>query len=143
MDAPTTGFHEILPGSPAERLNQLNLCSAPNVSQFYSQFNIIGVNRPDVQPRDFNRGASILRALGHPARLEILFMLEKQEADVTTIQHWLKLSQASTSNHLKTLHSAGIISRRSQGTSVYYTIDDDLGRALLPLLKECEPIWRP
>ncbi len=104
---------------------------------------MINDNRSHSQTRDFIRAANLLRAMGHPARLEILFLLEEQEANVTTIQRWLNLSQASTSNHLKTLHSAGIISRRSQGTSVYYTIDDDLGRALLPLLKECEPIWRP
>ena len=93
------------------------------------------------KPRDFNRAATVLRALGHPARLEILFLLEKQEADVTTIQRWIQVSQASTSNHLKTLFDAGRISRRSQGTSAYYCVGQRLGKDLLPLLKDCKPIW--
>ena len=92
---------------------------------------------------DFNRAANLLRALGHPARLEILFILEEQEINVSTIQHLLNLSQASTSHHLKMLYDSGIISRRPQGTSVYYTVSPDLGKALLPALKECKPIWQP
>lgn len=98
-------------------------------------------NRYRVKPRDYDRAATVLRALGHPARLEILFLLEKQEADVTTIQRWIQVSQASTSNHLKTLFDAGLISRRSQGTSAYYCVGQGLGKDLLPLLKDCKPIW--
>ncbi|MEE9464717.1 MAG: metalloregulator ArsR/SmtB family transcription factor [Candidatus Neomarinimicrobiota bacterium] len=104
---------------------------------------MINIKLSRKQVYDFNRAANLLRALGHPARLKILFLLEDKEANVDTIKRHIRLSQAQTSHHLKTLHELGILRRRPQGTSNYYTIRNGVERKLLPGLRKFKALWKP
>lgn len=81
--------------------------------------------------------ASQLRALGHPARLEILRILAENGtgtcccADVTTC---LPLAQSTVSQHIKVLLAAGLIERRSEGTKNCYTVRADALAAVRAML---------
>jgi ArsR family transcriptional regulator len=71
--------------------------------------------------------ANIMRALGHPVRLEILRILASQQGecccgDVTEI---LPLAQSTVSQHIKVLFDAGLIERKAQGTRNRYCISHD------------------
>lgn len=72
--------------------------------------------------------AGVLRALGHPVRLDILRILGENGsgqcccADVTLC---LPLAQSTVSQHIKVLLAAGLIERRAQGTKNCYTVRDD------------------
>lgn len=69
--------------------------------------------------------ANIMRALGHPVRLEILRILANQQsgecccADVTDS---LTLAQSTVSQHIKVLLDAGLIDRKPHGTRNRYCI---------------------
>ena len=89
----------------------------------------------------FSRAAGLLKVLGHPARLQILHFTEGSEETVTAIQEHVGLTQAMTSQHLKTLFEAGLLQKRRQGTSIYYHITEGLGKKILARLRECQELW--
>jgi DNA-binding transcriptional ArsR family regulator len=70
--------------------------------------------------------AERFRILGDATRLSILSVLRARgELSVGEICAALEgSSQANISKHLRTLHDAGIVSRRREGTSAYYMIAD-------------------
>ena len=62
----------------------------------------------------------MLKALGHPVRLQIVEGLIKDECNVSQIQKSLGLPQSTISQHLRILKNAGIIKGRREGTKVCY-----------------------
>ena len=65
----------------------------------------------------------ILRAINHPARLEILKLIdEKKQLKVTDIYTALHLQQAVASQHLAVLRRAGFVSTKKESKFVYYTL---------------------
>ncbi len=77
--------------------------------------------------------AAIMRALGHPVRLNILRIIARQErgecccADVTDS---LTLAQSTVSQHIKVLLDAGLIARQPRGTRNCYIVQHDRLAAL-------------
>ena len=72
-----------------------------------------------------NRIATIAKALGHPARVAIIEHLMKvNECICGDIVNELPLAQATVSQHLKELKSAGIIKGNIEGNSICYCIDE-------------------
>ena len=68
--------------------------------------------------------ADFLKALAHPARLQIVEFLKSGEKNVGSIIKALSIQQSSLSRHLTILREAGILKSRQQGTVVYYNIED-------------------
>jgi len=64
------------------------------------------------------------RALGEPMRLRILQSLESREMGVSALTETVGSTQPNVSKHLRVLQDAGLVKRRPQGTSVYYSIAD-------------------
>lgn len=66
-----------------------------------------------------------LKALAHPARLEILRFLAGKGARCccTDVKDCLPLAQSTVSQHLKVLLDAGLIVRHPEGTRNRYTVD--------------------
>lgn len=65
------------------------------------------------------------RVIGEPMRIRILDRLRGGEASVLELAVALDASQQNVSKHLGVLHDAGIVSRRKDGTHVYYAIADE------------------
>ena len=74
------------------------------------------------------------RSLGETTRLKILSMIEGRELTVGQLVEQIGSSQANISKHLKVLLDAGVLARRVQGTSVYYSISDPV------ILKICDVV---
>lgn len=74
------------------------------------------------------------RALAEPARLRILQQLMSHERSVNELTEATGLSQANTSKHLATLHAAGLVERRKEGTQVYYLTADPVVKELCDLV---------
>jgi len=89
----------------------------------------------------FELAANYLKVLGHPARLQILHFIREDEESVTSIQKFIQLTQAMTSQHLKVLYATGLIERRRGGTSIYYRLSQDIGQKLLGCLHSCPTLW--
>ena len=70
--------------------------------------------------------AEYFSILSEPMRLRILNLLRDGEKCVQDLVEATETSQANVSKHLKVMLQAGILSRRTEGTSAYYSIQDDL-----------------
>jgi ArsR family transcriptional regulator len=73
-----------------------------------------------------NSLANIAKALGHPARLAIIeYLLQQKECVCGDIVSELPLAQATVSQHLKELKSAGIIKGNIEGNSICYCLNEE------------------
>ena len=68
--------------------------------------------------------AARFKALGEPARLQILNALRAGELTVTELVEETGLGQANVSKHLQLLHGMGFVTRRKDGLYVYYGLAD-------------------
>lgn len=64
--------------------------------------------------------SDLLRAIAHPARLEILNLLRGGEICVCQMEARLGYRQAYISQHLMALREAGLVADRRQGWKVFY-----------------------
>lgn len=69
--------------------------------------------------------AEYFSILSEPMRLRILNLLRDGEKCVQDLVDATETSQANVSKHLKVMLQAGILSRRSEGTSAYYSVEDE------------------
>ena len=76
------------------------------------------------------------RMLGEPQRLRMLQLLEKGERPVGEIVEALEANQSNISKHLQALYDAGLVSRRRDGNSIYYSIADPI------VFKLCDLVCR-
>ncbi len=70
--------------------------------------------------------AARFRAMGEPLRLRILQQLEAGERSVSALAETIGSTQPNVSKHLKVLQDAGLVRRRQQGNSAYYSIGDEM-----------------
>ena len=64
------------------------------------------------------------RVIGEPMRIRLLDRLRDREASVHELTEALDASQQNVSKHLQVLLEAGIVGRRKEGNSAYYSISD-------------------
>lgn len=76
------------------------------------------------------------RMLGEPYRLRLLQVLESGDRTVGELVKALDGNQPNVSKHLQMLHDAGLVSRRREGTSIYYGIADPM------VFKLCQLVCR-
>ena len=80
--------------------------------------------------------AEILRAMSHPARLQILQLLRNGERCVCEIEPALGLRQPNVSQHLAILRSAGLVVSRRDGLRVLYRATDPVVFQIMDLVTE-------
>ena len=84
----------------------------------------MGLTKTEIFSDKQNKLAQMMKALAHPARIAIIQYLIKSSACVCgDLVDELGLAQATISQHLKELKSAGLIQGTIEGTSVCYCID--------------------
>ncbi|HEY4203359.1 MAG TPA: metalloregulator ArsR/SmtB family transcription factor [Devosiaceae bacterium] len=72
--------------------------------------------------------AAMMRALGHPVRLNILRIVGRapqNDCCCTDVTQCLPLAQSTVSQHIKVLLDAGLIERHAKGTRNCYSIRTD------------------
>ncbi len=75
--------------------------------------------------------AALAKALGHPARIGIVAMLHQRQTCIgCDIVEEIGLAQSTTSEHLRILKAAGIITGEIERPRVCYSLNPD---SLLPL----------
>jgi DNA-binding transcriptional ArsR family regulator len=62
--------------------------------------------------------------LAEPTRLKILHTICREERSVTNIVAETGVTQTNVSRHLALMREAGVVSRRREGTTVYYRVND-------------------
>jgi DNA-binding transcriptional ArsR family regulator len=68
--------------------------------------------------------AARFRILGEPIRIQLLQALQPGERNVSDLVGAVGSTQPNISKHLRILQDAGLVSRRQDGNSVYYSITD-------------------
>lgn len=79
-----------------------------------------------VPPEVVQQVAEYFNVLSEPTRLRILNVLRDEEKCVQELVEATATSQANVSKHLKVMLQVGILSRRTEGTSAYYSVADEL-----------------
>lgn len=69
--------------------------------------------------------ANRFRILAEPLRLEILQSLGAKECSVSEIVSATGATQPNVSKHLRVMQEAGILKRRQEKNSVYYSVTDE------------------
>jgi DNA-binding transcriptional ArsR family regulator len=65
-----------------------------------------------------------LALLADPTRVRLLALLEQREQSVRELSDSVTSTPQNVSRHLGILHRSGIVARRREGTSVYYSLVD-------------------
>ena len=87
----------------------------------------------------FEQFARIGAALGNANRLQLLELLAQGERNVETLSQIAGLSLANTSQHLRNLRQAGLVTNRKSGLKVFYKIsNDDVVRLISALRRVAE-----
>jgi ArsR family transcriptional regulator len=68
--------------------------------------------------------AARFRAMGEASRLKLILAVEHGEKNVSQLVAETGMGQPNVSKHLQTLTDAGILARRKERMSVFYTIAD-------------------
>jgi DNA-binding transcriptional ArsR family regulator len=74
----------------------------------------------------FDRAAQYFSLLSEPARLRIIQAVCTEERSVQDVVELTSLPQPNVSRHLSMLYRAGVLSRRREGTFVFYKISDPM-----------------
>ncbi|MFH1422072.1 MAG: metalloregulator ArsR/SmtB family transcription factor [Planctomycetota bacterium] len=77
-------------------------------------------NRKDKQL--YKVKAQIIKALGHPLRLEIVDLLSDGELCVEEIAQTVGSERSNVSRHLSVLASVDLVKSRKQGLNIYYSL---------------------
>lgn len=73
----------------------------------------------------FEAAAEMFRVMSAPARLKIISHLCEGEKNVGELMSLVKTTQPNISQHLNTLHRAGVVGRRREGVQIYYRIANE------------------
>ena len=85
----------------------------------------MGATKSDIFTDSQNEIASMLKVLGHPARIAILEYLLKVDGCICNdIVEEINLAQPTISLHLKELKGAGIIKGNIEGKTICYCIEE-------------------
>jgi ArsR family transcriptional regulator len=113
----------------APRLEKVPTCGPPPASS----------EAPDLRPVEGSEAdeelALLAKAVGHPARVQILRLLVRRETCVCgDIVDELPLAQSTVSQHLKVLKEAGLIRGEIDGPRVGYCVEPRTLRRLKSLV---------
>lgn len=84
----------------------------------------------------FAQFARVGKAMGHPARLELVDLLAQGECPVEPLAAAAGLKLSTASAHLQTLKQAGLVSTRREGTRIVYALAGDDVAALFAALRD-------
>jgi ArsR family transcriptional regulator len=78
----------------------------------------------------FDSAAELFRLLATPIRLKIISALCGNEKNVSQLLAEIDTTQPNMSQHLATLHRAGVLARRRDATQIYYRIGSERAATL-------------
>lgn len=79
----------------------------------------------EMSPEAIGIVAARFKLLSEPLRLQILQFLERGQASVSAITQAVESTQPNVSKHLKMMQDAGLVARRQDGNTAFYSIADE------------------
>jgi DNA-binding transcriptional ArsR family regulator len=87
----------------------------------------------------YRRQAAVLKAIGHPVRLQIVDLLRAEPECVCHLSTALSKSQPYVSQQLAILRHAGVIIDERDGTNIFYRLaDDNVARQVTAACRDCD-----
>lgn len=77
----------------------------------------------DTVRENAKEASKLLKSMSNRCRLLILCALAEGEMSVGSLEETVKMSQSSISQHLKRLHDDGLVVRRRDAQTVFYSLD--------------------
>lgn len=97
----------------------------------------MGITKTEIFTEKQNKLASMHKALAHPARIAILeHLINSKSCICGDLVEELGLAQATISQHLKELKTAGIIKGTVEGASVCYCIDEKVWKQYKDIMQK-------
>ncbi|HIB37817.1 metalloregulator ArsR/SmtB family transcription factor [Mesonia sp.] len=94
----------------------------------------MGLTKSAIFTKEQNHLAQMAKVLAHPARVAILqYLIKVNQCICGDLVNEIGLAQATISQHLRELKSAGIIKGNIEGTSVCYCIDSEVWKDIQQL----------
>lgn len=110
----------------------MNICSytkrkvkVMNLSQDTTKDNVLREPTIDLDDETLFVVSQTFKALSDPTRIRILNFLCSEEHSVNEIAEKLNLSQSSVSHQLRFLKNLRLVKFRREGTTLFYSNDDD------------------
>lgn len=98
----------------------------------------MGLTKTEFYQEELNYLASILQVLGHPARLSIIYYLKQHvSATVGELAYAIPLAQSTISEHIKVLKKRVLIRGVQSGTSIRYSLHEQVWPVLKEVLRDC------
>jgi len=92
----------------------------------------MGASKTDFYTNKQNKMATLVKAIGHPARIAIIdYLLKVNSCICGDIVNELPLAQPTISQHLKELKNVGIIQGNIEGNAICYCINEHVWNELL------------
>lgn len=84
-------------------------------------------HKPNISEEDlvFESAAELFGLLSTPVRLKIISAVCQGERNVSQLLAQIDTTQPNMSQHLATLHRAGVLGRRREGTQIYYKLQSE------------------
>ena len=82
--------------------------------------------------------AECLRCISHPQRLRIIEVLLQKELNVNELCAICDFPQPVTSDHLRLMHSKGLLTSEKKGRSVYYKVKSQQLVGVIDCIKASE-----
>jgi ArsR family transcriptional regulator len=116
-----------------QRLIKLGVSKAESPAEYMRELNKLVKERID--EKIIKKQSKILKAISNPERLKIMRLLSARKLCVCEIMLALKLSQTTTSYHLRVLWGAGLVKDEKKGKWVFYGISNPDAIKLIEKIK--------
>lgn len=84
--------------------------------------------------KEFDCAALSLKALSHPLRLKILYILSRKALSVRDLANTVGSSQSNVSHHLSNLRDKGMLVSTKDAKNVYYKLSDNRMMSMIDML---------
>lgn len=93
---------------------------------------------PNFSKDQLEKASEKLKAMAHPIRISILFILkEGDKMTVTQIHENLGIEQSTTSHHLGILKDKGVLCSKREGKNTYYYLRHTVLGQVIDCLQSC------
>ena len=93
----------------------------------------------EMQKKELEKAAFILKSIAHPSRLAIINILSKQEwRAVSEISDKLDMEQSLTSHHLNIMKMKGVLESKREGKSIKYKLKLTEVTQVLSCIEHCD-----
>lgn len=80
---------------------------------------------------ELNRLTDFFKVLGDPTRVKILFRLFQSEINVGDLAEKMQITDSAVSHQLHILKASGLVKKRREGKTIFYTIADTHVRSVI------------